>query len=58
VDRLVAAFALFACTAATLVGLVLCALKRQQLAAARLRQGEARLRRQTSLLQSTLENIG
>jgi signal transduction histidine kinase len=54
----VAAFALFACTAATLVGLVLRALKRQQLAAARLRQGEARLRRQTSLLQSTLENIG
>jgi signal transduction histidine kinase len=54
----VAAFALFACTAATLAGLVLCALKRQQLAAARLRQGEARLRRQTSLLQSTLENIG
>ncbi len=47
-----------ACTAATLAGLVLCALKRQQLAAARLRQGEARLRRQTSLLQSTLENIG
>jgi signal transduction histidine kinase len=40
------------------VGLVLCGLKRQQLAAARLRQGEARLRRQTSLLQSTLENIG
>lgn len=54
----VAAFALFACTAATLAGLVLCTLKRQQLAAARLRQGEARLRRQTSLLQSTLENIG
>src|SRR5260370_6573148 len=52
------AFALFACTAVTLAGLVLRALKRQQLAAERLRQGEARLRRQTSLLQSTLENIG
>jgi signal transduction histidine kinase len=37
--------------------LVLCALKRQQLAAARLQRSEARLRRQSSLLQNTLENI-
>jgi signal transduction histidine kinase len=50
-------FVLFACTAATLAGLVLCALKRQQLAAARLQRSEARLRRQSSLLQNTLENI-
>jgi signal transduction histidine kinase len=54
----VAEFALFACTAVTLACLVLCALKRQQVATARLRRGEARLKRQTSLLQSTLENIG
>jgi signal transduction histidine kinase len=54
----VAVFALLTCAAVTLAVLVLYALKRQGLAAARLRQGEARLRRQTSLLQSTLENIG
>jgi signal transduction histidine kinase len=54
----IARFILFACTAATLAYLVLCALTRQQLAAARLRRSEARLKRQTSLLQSTLENIG
>ena len=54
----VAEFALFACTAVTLACLVVYALKRQQLAAARLRRSEARLKRQTSLLQSTLENIG
>ena len=51
-------FALFAGTAVTLAYLVLCALKRQQFAAVRLRRSEGRLKRQTSLLQSTLENIG
>jgi PAS domain-containing protein len=35
-----------------------CAMKRPQLAAARLHHGEARLKLQTALLQSTLENIG
>jgi len=51
-------FAFFTGTALTLAYLVLCALKRQQFAAMRLRRSEARLKRQTSLLQSTLENIG
>jgi signal transduction histidine kinase len=51
-------FAFFTGTALTLAYLVLCALKRQQSAAMRLRRSEARLKRQTSLLQSTLENIG
>src|SRR5262249_46576507 len=54
----VAEFALFACTAVTLACLALWAIKRQQVATARLRRSEARLKRQTSLLQSTLENIG
>jgi signal transduction histidine kinase len=52
-----AEFALFACTAATLVWLVLYGMKGQQLAAVHLRRSEARLTRQSSLLQSTLENI-
>jgi len=51
-------FALFAGTVVTLAYLVLCALKRQQFAAVRLRRSEGRLKRQTSLLQNTLENIG
>jgi signal transduction histidine kinase len=51
-------FALFASAVLTLIYLVLCALKRQQFAAMRLRRSEAHLKRQTSLLQSTLENIG
>jgi signal transduction histidine kinase len=55
---LIGEWLLFAWTAATLSMLVVCALKRQQLAAAHLRHSEARLKRQTSLLQSTLENIG
>jgi signal transduction histidine kinase len=54
----IAAFALFAWTAITLNCLVLCAWRRQQVAAAHLRRNEARLRRQSALLQSTLENIG
>jgi signal transduction histidine kinase len=37
---------------------VLCALRRQQLATAHLRRSEARLKRRSSLLQSTLEHIG
>lgn len=49
---------LFAWTAVTLTMLVVCALKRQQLAAEHLRHSEVQLKRQTSLLQSTLENIG
>lgn len=54
----VAAFTLFACTAVALACLVLWALQRQQLSAARLRRSEARLKRESSLLQSTLESIG
>jgi signal transduction histidine kinase len=42
----------------TLARFVLCAWRRQQLAAAHLRRSEARLKRRSSLLQSTLENIG
>jgi signal transduction histidine kinase len=49
---------LLAGTAVALVILVVYALKRQQFAAANLRRSEARLKRQRSLLQSTLENIG
>ena len=37
---------------------VLCALRRQQLTTAHLRRSEARLKRRSSLLQSTLEHIG
>jgi signal transduction histidine kinase len=51
-------FVLFAGAATTFAYLVLCTLRRQQFAAARLRQSEGRLKRQTSLLQNTLENIG
>jgi signal transduction histidine kinase len=42
----------------TLACLVLCALQRQQLAAAHLRRSEPRQKRESSLLQSTLESIG
>jgi signal transduction histidine kinase len=42
----------------TLARVVLCALRRQQLATAHLRRSEARLKRRSSLLQSTLEHIG
>jgi len=42
----------------TLACVVLCALRRQQLATAHLRRSEARLKRRSSLLQSTLEHIG
>jgi signal transduction histidine kinase len=54
----IAEFVLFACTAVTLVCLVQYALQRQRLAAGHLRRSEARLKRQSWLLQSTLENIG
>jgi signal transduction histidine kinase len=49
---------LCATTVAALAWIAVGALGRSQLAAAVLSRGEARLRRQTSLLQSTLENIG
>ena len=52
------AFALFASTVAALAWLADRALRRAQLAAAHLRRSEARLKRQSALLQSTLENIG
>jgi signal transduction histidine kinase len=51
-------FSFFAVTVAGLASIAVAALGRFQLAAARLYRGEARLRRQTSLLQTTLENIG
>jgi signal transduction histidine kinase len=54
----VVAFLLFTCAAVTFVSLVVRALRRRQLAAADLRRSEGRLKRQSSLLQSTLENIG
>jgi len=48
----------FSVAAATLAWRGVRALERQQLAAVRLRRSELRLKRQNSLLQSTLENIG
>ena len=42
----------------TLACVVLCALRRQQLTTAHLRRSEARLKRRSLLLQSTLEHIG
>jgi len=55
---LVVAFALFSLAAATLAWRAARNLGRQQLIAAHLQRGELRLKRQNSLLQSTLENIG
>ena len=52
------AFALFALTAAILAWVASRALGRGRLAAAHMRRSEARLQRQSTLLQSTLENIG
>jgi signal transduction histidine kinase len=54
----VVAFVLFAVTAGCLTWLMVRAIDRQQKAAARLRAGEERLKRQSDLLQSTLENMG
>jgi signal transduction histidine kinase len=54
----VIAFALFAVTALCLTWLMVRALDRQQQAAAELRAGEERLKAQSELLQSTLENMG
>jgi len=55
---LAVAFGLFSVAAATLAGRGIRALERQQLAAAHLWRGELRVKRQNSLLQSTLEHIG
>jgi signal transduction histidine kinase len=52
------AFVLFAVTAGCLTWLMVRALDRQQQAAAEIRAGEERLKRQSDLLQSTLENMG
>ena len=52
------AFALFSSAAALIAWGTVRALGRQRLAAARMRRSELRLKRQNSLLQSTLENIG
>jgi signal transduction histidine kinase len=52
------AFFLFAVTAGSLTWLMVRAVDRQQMAAAKLRAGEERLQRQSDLLQSTLENMG
>jgi signal transduction histidine kinase len=54
----VLAFVLFAVTAGCLTWLMVRAVDRQQKAAARLRTSEERLKRQSALLQSTLENMG
>jgi signal transduction histidine kinase len=54
----VVAFLLFAVTAACLTWLMVRAVDRQQMAAARLRGSEERLQRQSDMLQSTLENMG
>ena len=54
----VVAFIFFAVTAGCLTWLMVRAVERQQNAVARLRAGEERLRRQSDLLQSTLENMG
>jgi signal transduction histidine kinase len=53
-----AVFALFALITTTLAWLAVRALRRGRFAAASLRRGDARLRRQNWLLQSTLESIG
>ena len=55
---LVVAFALFSSAAVVFAWRAVRALERQQLTAAHLRRDELRLKRQNSLLQSTLENIG
>ena len=52
------AFVVFAVTAGSLTWLMVRALDRQQKAAAELLAGEERLKRQSDLLQSTLENMG
>jgi signal transduction histidine kinase len=52
------AFVLFALTAGTLTWMMVRALDRQHRAALDLRAGEERLKRQSDLLQSTLENMG
>ena len=53
-----AEFALFAATVGSLAWFAVRALRAGQFAAARLRRSEARLKRQSSLLQSTLESMG
>jgi signal transduction histidine kinase len=55
---LAVAFVVFSVAAATLAWRGVRVLERQQLAAAHLQRGELQLKRQNSLLQSTLENIG
>jgi signal transduction histidine kinase len=55
---LAVAFVLLSVAAATFAWRGVRVLERQQLAAAHLQRGELRLKRQSSLLQSTLENIG
>jgi len=52
------AFVLFAVTAGSLTWMMVRAFDRQQRAALELRAGEERLKRQSDLLQSTLENMG
>ncbi|HXP03735.1 MAG TPA: PAS-domain containing protein [Stellaceae bacterium] len=52
------AFVLFAATAGTLTWMMVRAFDRQQRAAIELRAGEERLKRQSDLQQSTLENMG
>jgi signal transduction histidine kinase len=52
------AFVLFAVTAGTLTWMMVRALDRQYRASLELRAGEERLKRQSDLLQSTLENMG
>ncbi|HEV2185579.1 MAG TPA: PAS-domain containing protein [Stellaceae bacterium] len=52
------AFVLFALTAGCLTWMMVRAFDRQQRAALELRAGEERLKRQSDLLQSTLENMG
>jgi signal transduction histidine kinase len=52
------AFVLFALTAGSLTWMMVRAFDRQQRAALELRAGEDRLKRQSDLLQSTLENMG
>ncbi len=54
----VAVFSLFALTVGSLAWLAVRSLRAGQFAAAYLRRSEARLKRQSSLLQSTLESIG
>ena len=55
---LVVTFMLFSVAAATLAWCGVRVVERQQLVAAQLQRGESRLKRQHSLLQSTLEHIG